>query len=52
MKHLLLLAFVLTTLSACTGGVNTADVQCPGGSVSMTKVQWEACYGRQDHDPR
>lgn len=51
MKRLVLL-FILATLSACAGAVNTANVQCPSGSVSMTKAQWEACYGRQDNDPK
>ena len=49
----LLLALALAALSACAGGVDTVEVQCPSNpSQAMTHAQWEACYGHQDHDPK
>ena len=52
MKNLLI-ALALAALSACAGGVNTAEVQCPSDrSQGLNHQQWEACYGRQDHDEK
>lgn len=53
MKHFLLLALVLSALSACAGGTNrsSVDAQCPSDrSQTLTRQQWEACYGRQEND--
>lgn len=51
MKTVLALAF-LTALAACTAGKNP-DVGCPasGNKETMTRAQWEACYGHQSKEP-
>jgi hypothetical protein len=45
-----LLALVLAAVSACSGAGTDPKVQCPSSDQQLTRDQWEACYGYQDHD--
>ena len=48
MRHLVF-ALLLTSLTACSVGVDPT-VKCPGNQDTLTRDQWKACYGQQDHD--
>lgn len=46
----LVLAFMLAILAACTGGVDP-KTQCPSDpNKQLSRAEWKACYGYQDHD--
>lgn len=51
MKYLLL-GVMLAALAACgTAGVDPQTAQCPDNQdQTLSRGQWEACYGYQDHD--
>lgn len=50
MKYLVL-GFMLAVLTACAGGVDP-DVKCPTDpNKQLTRQEWRACNGYQDHDP-
>jgi len=45
------LAFVLATFTACTGGGTDPKTQCPSDpNKQLSRAEWKACYGYQDHD--
>ena len=53
MKRFVLLLTLASALAACTGGMQSAnlDPQCPSDpNQQMSHDQWKACYGYQDHD--
>lgn len=50
MKHLILV-LVLAAFTACTARGTDPTVKCPDSKdQSLTREQWEACYGHQDKD--
>ena len=54
MKRFVLLLTLASALAACTGGMHqTANLepQCPSDpNQQMSRDEWKACYGFQDHD--
>ena len=54
MKRFVLLLTVASALTACTGNIpmgRDPQVQCPSDtSKQMSRAEWKACYGFQDHD--
>ena len=44
---------LLATMAACSGarGTDTARVTCPDDpNKQLSRDEWKACFGRQDHD--
>ncbi len=49
----LLFALALTALSACSGAGTDPKATCPDTedqAQSLSRAEWRACFGRQDHD--
>lgn len=54
MKRFVLLLTLASALAACAGNTMQSaslDPQCPSDtSKQMSRAEWKACYGFQDHD--
>lgn len=50
MKRFFLL-LTLAAFTACAGTATDQEVMCPQDqNKQLTRAEWEACYGYQDHD--
>lgn len=49
----IILVLVLAAFTACSGRGSDPTVKCPDNKEqSLTRAQWEACYGYQDKDSK